>query len=202
MSEGSAAARPDGPSAADPRERILWTAYTLFSLHGIETIGVDRIVAEAGVAKTTLYRHFGSKEELAVAVLELREQLWTNAWLIAEVERRETEPAARLLAIFDVFDNWFRRPDYEGCLFTNALVEAHDRSSAVGAASVRKRANVRAFLRGLAEAAGVRDPDDFAWQWQMLMTGAIIAAGEGDADAALRMRVVGSEMLERERAGV
>ena len=74
----------------------------------------------------TLYRHFASKDALVLAFLERREQRWTKDWLQAEVERRATEPGERLLAIFDVFDEWFHRPDFEGCSFVNVLLEISD----------------------------------------------------------------------------
>ena len=63
------------------RERVLGTAYELFHRHSLHTVGVDRIVAEAGVAKTTLYRHFPSKDELAVSVLARHQDVWLTGWL-------------------------------------------------------------------------------------------------------------------------
>jgi AcrR family transcriptional regulator len=88
---------------SEGRERILDTAYDLFSKHGTRAVGVDRIIAEAGAAKMTLYRNFASKDELIVAFLAAREERWTRGWLQAEVELRAQDPAERLLAIFDVF---------------------------------------------------------------------------------------------------
>src|SRR6266849_5549272 len=102
--------RPAGPaksvSHAGARERVLQTAYDLFCRHGVQAIGVDRIVAEASVAKVTLYKHFRSKQELIVAALDLREELWTRAWLERETERRADTPTMRLLAVFDLLDEW------------------------------------------------------------------------------------------------
>ena len=91
------------------RERILDTAYELFSRHGTRAVGVDRIIADAGTAKMTLYRHFASKDELVLAFLAEREERWTRGWLQAEVERRAQQPRERLLAIFDVFGAWFEQ---------------------------------------------------------------------------------------------
>src|SRR6266404_7816167 len=108
---------------ATPRERIERTAYELFSRHGVRAVGVDTLSARAGVAKMTLYRHYPSKDELALAFLRRREELWTRSWLQQEVERRAQAPAARLLAVFDVFDKWFRRSDFEGCSFVKVLLE-------------------------------------------------------------------------------
>jgi AcrR family transcriptional regulator len=189
------------PSTENARERILLTAYDLFARHGIRAVGVDRIVAESGVAKTTLYRHFASKDDLVVAALELREKLWSRDWLQQEVERRGGPASARLLAIFDVFGDWFRTNDYEGCLFTRALLEAGDRTTPPAAASVAALARIRAWLAGLAADAGVRDPAQFAGQWQLLMLGSIIKATAGETRAAIEARHLASLMLERELPG-
>src|SRR5436853_4573684 len=157
------------------RERLLRTAYELFRHNGLNTVGVDRIVADADVAKTTLYRHFPSKDDLAVSVLGHHEDVWTRGWLEQAIERHETV-GARLLAIFDAFDDWFRRDDYEGCLFARALLETRDQASPVRAAAATGLANIRAFIRPLAEQAGVREPDVFALELQMLLLGSIVAA--------------------------
>lgn len=185
----------------DARERILRTAYALFSRHGVRAVGVDRIIAEAGVAKMTLYRHFHSKDELVLAVLERHEQLWTRDWLEQEIERRGTTPQAQLLAIFEVFDEWFRREDYEGCLFTNILLETRDPMEPVGAASLMRLINVRSILRRLTEEAGIDDPDSFARQWQTLMLGSIISAVAGDTEAARRAREIATHLLDGAGAG-
>jgi len=186
------------PAKVEPkggRERVLEAAYPLFSTSGIRAVGVDRIVASAGVAKMTLYRHFPSKDALALAFLEDREQRWTLGWLQAEVQRRAEDPAERLLTIFEVFGEWFSRDDFEGCSFVNVLLEIAIRDDAVRQASVRHLANIRAFLSGLAAEAGIEDPDAFARQWHILMKGSIVAAGEGDRAAAARARELGELLL-------
>jgi AcrR family transcriptional regulator len=185
-------------SPADARTRILETAYELFSRHGIKAVGVDTVVEQSGVAKMTLYRHFRSKDDLVLAFLQLREERWTVEWLQTEVERRTEDPAARLLAIFDVFDGWFSERDFEGCSFINVLLEVDDRTSPVRAATVAHLANIRTFLRGLAEGVGARDPDDFARRWHILMKGSIVAAGEGDLQAARRAQEIGQLVLAAE----
>jgi AcrR family transcriptional regulator len=174
------------------------TAHTLFCRYGMRGVGIDRIVDEANVAKRTLYRQFHSKEELVVAVLERREALWTRGWLERELEQRGGTAEERLLGIFDLFDEWFRRDDYESCLFINTLLQSEDPQSPIAAASARGLANIRAFVRGLAEEAGIDDPDGFALQWQILMSGSIIAADQGGLDAAQRARESAQLLLERE----
>ena len=105
------------------RDRILETAYRLFSRHGIQAVGIDTIVAESHVAKMTLYRYFPSKEDLVLAFLDLRQQRWTHEWLEAGIERRAATPQERLLSVFDLLDEWFRRSDFEGCPFISALLD-------------------------------------------------------------------------------
>jgi AcrR family transcriptional regulator len=196
----SSSKRPQdgGPPAEDPRERILRTAYELFCRHGIHPIGVDRITAEAGVAKMTLYRHFRSKNELAVAVLDRHAELWTRGWLAPAVEAGGHTAEERLLAIFDAFDVWFRRDDFRGCFFTNSLLESRDARSPIGAASAAGLAEIRALVQGLAAAAGVRQPEDFAIRLQTLMVGSIVAASWGERDAARRARITAIAALEQE----
>jgi AcrR family transcriptional regulator len=184
------------------RDRIVDTAYELFSRHGIRAVGVDRIVAESGVAKMSLYRHFPSKDDLVLEFLRIRELRWTNEWLRAETEARADTAAERLLAIFDVFGEWFVSDDFEGCSFINVLLEFEDRSSAVRQASVEHLGNIRAYLRELTTETGAHDPEGLAHQWHILMKGSIVAAGEGDHLAARRARQIGELLLEREAIAV
>jgi AcrR family transcriptional regulator len=187
----------DDPAAAEgnARDRILAAAYDLFSRQGIQAVGIDAVVARAGVARMTLYRHFQSKEELVLAFLEQREELWTKAWLQAEVARRASDPREQLLAIFDVFDGWFRGAGFEGCSFINVLLESADATSPIGEASASYLARIRSFLAELAAEAGVGDPEGFARKWHVLMKGSIVSAAEGDEDAAMRAREIGDLLL-------
>lgn len=81
------------------------------------------MIERAGVAKATLYRHFRSKDDLVLAFLEQREQVWTREWVEAEARRRGQTPEEQLLAVFDLFDEWFQQDDFEGCSFVNVLLE-------------------------------------------------------------------------------
>ena len=179
------------------RERILETAYELFSRHGTKAVGVDRIIAESGAAKMTLYRNFASKDELILAFLERREERWTRAWLQGEVEARADVPAQRLLAIFDVFGEWFLRDDFEGCSFINVMLEITEAGHAVRKASVAHLAAIRAYVADLAEQAGIahEQADAFARQWHILMKGSIVSAAEGDHEAGARARELGELLL-------
>jgi AcrR family transcriptional regulator len=187
------------PVETDARSRILEAAYELFTRHGIRAVGIDAIIQRSGVARMTLYRNFGSKDELVLAFLERREQRWTKDWLQHEAERRAADPGERLLAIFDVFDEWFRRDDFEGCSFINVLLETTDPASPVRSASADQLARIRAYVAGLAREAGVADPERLAHKWHILMKGSIVAAGEGDHEAARRAREVAALVLRDAR---
>jgi AcrR family transcriptional regulator len=190
---------PPAPTASgDARERILGTAYRLFNAHGLAAVGVDRIVAEADVAKTTLYRHFRSKDDLAVAVLGRHEERWTHDWLEQEATRRATRSEPAILAVFAALDDWYREDSFEGCLFMNTVLETHRRDSAVRSTAIAATEDVYALLQRLAAEAGVRDAETFAHQIQILMRGSIVAAVEGHLEAVEQARAVAQILLERE----
>jgi len=180
------------------RERILDSAYSHFSQRGIRAVGVDEMIDSAGVAKATLYRHFPSKDHLVLAFLERREELWTHEFVEAGARSRGSTPEEQLLAIFDVFDEWFRREDFEGCSFISVLLEMGADSPA-GRASVRHLENIRSVVRRLAEEAGLRDPPSFARSWHILMKGSIVAAAEGDTGAAMRARSMARLLIDQYR---
>jgi AcrR family transcriptional regulator len=170
-------------SSSDARARILRSAYRLFSNQGIVRVGVDKIVTDSGCAKATLYNNFSSKTDLALAFLEEREQIWTRGWLEEKVRRRTSDPEKRLLAIFELFGAWFQRKDFEGCSFINVLLES-DFDSPIHSDASQRLANIRSLLRGFAIDAGLDDCEGFANAWHMLMKGSIVAAHEGNRNAA------------------
>ena len=189
--------------ASDARQRILDSAYELFSTRGLRGVGVDEVIERAGVAKATLYRHFPSKDDLALAFLAQREELWTKGWVETEARKRGATPEEQLLAIFDVFDEWFReewsdRNQFEGCAFVNVLLELGPNHPA-GEASVKHLENIRSIVSGLAEEAGLRDPGNFARSWHILMKGSIVQAAEGDVDAAQRAKAMARLLIESHR---
>jgi AcrR family transcriptional regulator len=176
-------------------DRIRRAAYELFSRNGVRDVGVDAVIAHAGTAKMTLYRTFPSKDDLILDFLRRRERLWTEEWLQRESRLRGERPQDQLLAIFDLFSEWFARPDFEGCAFLTTMMTVNDPASPVRRASVEHLANIRGYLRQLAEEAGVADADHFARQWHVLMKGSIMAAHEGDTAAASAARELGVLLL-------
>jgi AcrR family transcriptional regulator len=182
-------------AGADARERIIRTAYELFTRHGLTAVGIDRIVAEAGVAKTTLYRHFRSKDDLIAEVVERHHQLWLRDWLEPETRKRGATPAAQLLAVFETLDEWFGDQNFQGCLLINSLLEAHDRYGAVRHASIRAIDDVCAFLERLAVEAKTREPARLAQQIHLLVRGAIVAAAQGRPDAVQEASVLARQLI-------
>ncbi len=181
-------------SKTDARQKILGAAYNLFATQGVAQVGVDRVIAKSGCAKASLYNQFGSKEGLAMAFLDRREEIWTRNWLQNEVMCRADAPADRLLAIFDIFDEWFRRTDFEGCSFINVLLET-EHNSPVNRHAAAHLVKIRDILHGFAEEAGLADVERFTQVWHMLMKGSIVSAGEGNRSAALDARVAGEILL-------
>jgi AcrR family transcriptional regulator len=186
--------------ATGARTRILDAAYDLFSRRGVRGVGIDAVIAKSGVSRMTMYRHFPSKEALVLAYLEQREQQWTCEWLQTDVCRRAEDPADRLLAIFDVFDAWFRTPTFEGCAFVNVMLETADDRDPIYDACNIYLANIRGFLQELALGAGIADPDAFSRKWHILMKGSIVSAGEGDREAAKRAQAMARLVLADELA--
>jgi AcrR family transcriptional regulator len=188
-----------GERRATTRDRILAASYDLFSRRGVRAVGVDEIIAASGVAKATLYRHFPSKDDLVLAFLADRERRWTHGLFEAEAKRRADTPLGRLLASFDVFDSWFRdRAAFDGCSFVNVLLELGPEHP-VGAACIDHLANIRTIVRTWAAEAGLRAPADFARSWHILMKGSIIAATEGDDEAARRARAMARHLIDDHR---
>lgn len=190
-----------GNAQGDARERILGTAYELFSRRGVRDVGVDELISRSGVAKATFYRHFPSKDDLVLAFLERRDEIWTSELIFGEARRRAGVPEEQLLAVFDVFSDWFSRDDFEACSFVNILLEmgpAHQ----LGRASIDYLAKIRTGIRQLAEEAGLRAPEEFSRSMHILMKGSIVSAAEGDKDAARRARKMAAWLIADHRESV
>lgn len=182
------------PIKQGARERILVAAYDLFSRRGIRDVSVDEIITQSKVAIATFYRHFSSKDELAQAFLNRRGEVWTSELIVAEVANRSESPRDQLLAIFDVFDEWFHRDDFEGDSFVKVLLEM-GRDHPLGQSSIVHLKHVRRMIRDLGDRAGLVRLDDFAHSLQILMKGSIITATMGDLDSAQRARLMAEHLI-------
>ncbi|MGH3548935.1 MAG: TetR/AcrR family transcriptional regulator [Pseudonocardiaceae bacterium] len=180
----------------DVRRRILDAAERLFYDRGVQAVGVDAVVADAGVATKTLYAHFGSKDALVEAYLRRRDQRWLG-WLRSAVATTEPGPA-RVLAVFDALADWFAEPGFNGCAFINVAGELAHSTTARAVARDHKRA-LRALLHEVTAGAGVADHAVLADQLMLLVEGAIVTAHvEGVAEAAMRGRSAAAALLELE----
>jgi len=188
----------EAPTRPGARDRILEAAYELFARHGIQAIGVDEIIRQAGVAKASFYHHFASKDDLVLAFLNLREQRWTLDWIEGEARRRAATPEEQLLTIFDLFDEWFHREDFEADSFVNVLLELGPAHPA-GKASIEHLGNVRAIITKLAEDVGLRATDSFTRSWHILMKGSIVCAAAGDTEAGKRAQAMAKLLIEQHR---
>lgn len=169
--------------ARSPRDRLLAAASELFYEHGVHTVGIDKIIERAAVAKASLYSTFGSKDGLVRAYLEARHEA-RRACLLAEIERHD-DPRGRLLAIFDVLASTVAQPGFRGCAFANAAAE-----SALDSAAAGVTRDVRRWLfEKLAELAttlGVADPAALARQLTLLYDGALAQSRLDRTRAAAR----------------
>jgi AcrR family transcriptional regulator len=143
------------------------------------------ILAEAGVAKMTLYNHFASKEELIIAVLEKRD-CELRASIVAQVEATSGSPADKLLTVFDWLETWFGSADFNGCAFIRALSEYPDTSHPIHQTAWRHKVAMQGALTQLCAAAGAHDPAALANTLSLLIDGAIVAAQATGSTAPAR----------------
>lgn len=190
-------ALPPPVKAGSTRGRLLDAAALLFYENGFHAIGIDQIIDEVGVTKTTFYNHFESKDELIVAVLDDRDHRDMEV-LEVEMLRRAPSPRGRIVALFDILDEWFRDADFRGCLFTNAAAQFPNPNDPIHVAAARHAQNVHHALATLAREAGAADPEGLARQLDMLITAAISARQVwSDTGAVLTARGMAEALLDR-----
>jgi AcrR family transcriptional regulator len=181
----------DGRTA---RERLLASANELFYAEGVHTVGIDRIIEHAGVAKASLYNIFGSKEGLVDAYLAIHYDDTTQR-LLGAIERHRS-PRKRILAVFEAQAQIIAQPEFRGCAFVAATAEAaHD--GVIEQAADNYRAWIRALFTDLSEQAGAAKPAELARQLQIIYDGTGLAAGmDRDPSIAMSARVVAEALLD------
>lgn len=157
------------------RGHLLDTALRLFNLHGYHATGIDLLIAEAGVAKTTLYRHFETKEDLILAALERRDEQ-SRAEMRIFVEQRTNDPYERLLATFDFLEASVRDKQFRGCIFMSAAGEHKEAVDPVFRAALMHKRLVLAYFEELAHAARFAEPKRIADTINLLHEGATAIA--------------------------
>lgn len=184
MPKTTASAKAEKPASA--RERILESALRLFYAHGTRGVGIDRIIAESGVAKMSFYNHFPSKADLVAAFLEERHRRWM-AWFEAALKTRAAKPGTNLAAVADVLRTWFAAPDFHGCAFINILAETERTSTRERAIARGHKDGLLELLIGQARKDGIARPAEAGRLALIVVEGAIVRAemtGEGDRVAA------------------
>lgn len=162
-------------------------------------MGVDELIRESGVAKATFYRHFRSKDEVVLAFLEQWYQERT-ATIEEATARRGIHDGAAMLTIFDVLDDWFRQGAVQVSAFLHVMMEMGP-DHPLGKASIQYLEKTREQIAELAESAGLDNPKDFAWSIHILIKGAMVAAAEGDSDAAARAKDMAALLMDHHGRG-
>jgi AcrR family transcriptional regulator len=192
MTSKSQKALAAGPLPA--RGRVLEAALRLFYAHGTRAVGIDRIIAESGVAKMSFYNHFPSKADLVAAFLEERHARWMT-WFRERLAARRAKPGAQLAAVADVLREWFAAPDFHGCAFINILAETGRSSRCERDIANRHKDDLLALLAERAKADGVARPTETGRLALIVVEGAIVRAemtGEGARVAADAKRLLES----------
>lgn len=180
------------------REKLLEVAIDRFYVHGFHAVGLDQILSEVGVTKTTFYNHFESKDELILEALRRRQQWESKAFNERAMEISGGKPRELLLALFDVMDEWFNHPDYFGCMFLNVCVEFPSPHDPIHRLGMQHYCDNQAELAEIARAAGAKDPQTLAEQLIILMQGTLTHRQvSGDNNAAAKAREVAEVLIDR-----
>jgi AcrR family transcriptional regulator len=179
-----------------PRDRLLAAASELFYLEGVNSVGIDRIIERAGVAKASLYSHFANKDDLVHAYLDMRHEARK-----ARIEAKLSDvgdPREKLLAVFDALGDVFAQPNYRGCAFVRASAEIRPDSDA-RAACDGYRHWIRALFIDLSRQADAADPAELGRRLLLLYDGASVSAQmDGDLNAASVARQIAEQILAAE----
>ncbi|MFI4917706.1 MAG: TetR/AcrR family transcriptional regulator [Phycisphaerales bacterium JB060] len=190
------------------RDELIDAAMRVFYKHGFHATSLDDIQKESGISRMTLYNHFKSKDELIVAAMRRRDEIFRNR-LMKFVDANARTPRERIIAVFDFHTDWFAGNEFCGCMFINAAAEFSIADSAPRRVASEHKLDIVRYLRELCVAAGAGDPDELAERLNILLEGAIVTArvvgqvpnqGAQPAASAHRAKRMAAELLDR--AGV
>lgn len=157
------------------RDELVRKALEVFYRDGFHATGMDKLVVETGVSKTSMYKHFRTKEELILAALRLRDEIFRN-WFLRRVEELADTPAGKLIAGFDALAEWFEEDNYRGCMFIKAGAEYQETDHPIHAQAAEHKRLLLEHFTTLARAAGARDPEVLGCQIMLLKEGAIVTS--------------------------
>ena len=155
------------------REELVESAMRVFYRHGFHASGLESILEEGGISRMTLYNHFKSKDELIVAALRRRDEIFRNR-MMKFVDSKAKAPLERLLAVFDFHEQWFTGKDFCGCMFINASAEFADPQCAVRRVAAEHKRSIARYLADLCRQCGLSGPELIADQLNLLLEGAIV----------------------------
>ena len=157
------------------RDELVSKALKVFYRDGFHATGMDKLVVETGVSKTSMYKHFRTKEDLIVAALRLRDENFRK-WFLQRVDELADTPAERLIASFDVLGEWFLEDSFRGCMFIKAGAEYQEQDHPIHVQAAEHKQLLLEHFTSVAEQAGARDPQKLASQIVLLQEGAIVSA--------------------------
>ncbi len=166
---------PTAPKCHQTRQKLIEIGRDLFYRYGFQSVGLDRIVKQADLTKTTFYNHFDSKEELIQEVIEYHEGQIRSEFSAGVLKHGGDDPQQRILAVFDVLQQFFAEQEFKGCMLINVVLVFPDPNDPIHQTAVRNKTLITVFFAALAKAAGLPQPDAFATKLHMLMDGAIIS---------------------------
>ncbi|ERT04576.1 bacterial regulatory s, tetR family protein [Lyngbya aestuarii BL J] len=188
-------AKTKSSSRSCVRDRILTTASELFYKEGVQNVGIDRIIAESGVAKMSLYNHFKSKDALIAAWLQQQDESW-RTWFQETVERLATQPEDRVLAIFDALKECFEQPDFRGCAFLNSAVELVDPEHPGYQVSLEHQQATFDYMLSLVKAANLPDAEELTEQLVILAVGAtVVAMMKRNSSSAMQAKQAAAQLI-------
>lgn len=176
------------------RDELVKSALKIFYRNGFHATGMDMLAAESGVSKTSMYKHFRTKEDLILAALRLRDENFRN-WLFRRMEEAGDAPKEQLLGMFDALEEWFTEPGYKGCMFIKASAEYQDSDHAIHVQSTEHKRLLFEHCVALCRRMGIAFPEDLARQLLLLKEGAIVSAVLGRGPAAARDAKAAAETL-------
>jgi len=163
------------------RDELVQKALKAFYRNGFHATGMDKLVEDTGISKTSMYKHFRTKEDLILAVLRLRDEQFRN-WLYRRIEELADTPKEQLIAMFDALEEWFAEPGYKGCMFIKASSEYQEASHPIHKQAADHKRLLERHMSDLAKNAGLDDPNAIARQLLLLKEGAIVTAHLGHSD--------------------
>ncbi len=157
------------------KDQLVDAAMRVFLRSGFHATGLDKVLQEAGISRMTLYNHFKSKDELIVAALKRRDEIFLSR-LVEFVEAKSDDPIERLDAVFDHIENWCTSDEFSGCMFVNVAAEFPDPESDIRRAAAEHKLKLAHFLRGLCDQSGANDPELLSEQLAVLIEGAAVSS--------------------------